>query len=220
MNLLHKGKILFERWSAAIAVIFLAGNHLIGAVGLNSEQSLLFEKVSWVNLLLSLLVIIAFQQPLNKNVLFFGLFAFLLGMLVEILGVNTGFPFGMYYYTEKFGTQLFGVPLIIGANWVLLSYCCGMLAQPYFGNDGIRIIAASALMLAFDLLLEPFAIRHSFWVWQSGAPPLQNFLSWFVVSLPIQWIFCKLMKGSTNKINSSYLFILAAFLLADLLVSK
>ncbi|MCW5906591.1 MAG: carotenoid biosynthesis protein [Chitinophagales bacterium] len=213
-------KIFFERWSAVIAIVFLAGNHLIGAVGINSEQRLLFEKVSWINLLLSLLVVIAFQKPLNRNVLFFAAFAFALGMLVEILGVNTGFPFGIYYYTEKFGAQLFGVPLIIGANWVLLSYCCGMLVQPHFGNDVVKIVAASALMLVLDLLLEPFAIRHSFWVWESGTPPMQNFLSWFVVSLPIQWVFCKQMKASTNKISIVYLFVLVAFLIADLLASK
>lgn len=219
MNLLHSAKNFFERWAAVIAVVFLAGNHLIGTVGLNSEQHLLFEKVSWVNLLFSLLVVVAFQKPLNRNVVLFSVFAFVLGMLVEILGVNTGFPFGIYYYTEKFGTQLLGVPLIIGANWVLLSYCCGMLVQPYFGNDAIKIVTASALMLVLDLLLEPFAIRHSFWLWKSGTPPMQNFFSWFVVSLPIQWIFCKRMKGSTNKISSTYLFILVVFLLTDLLAS-
>jgi putative membrane protein len=208
-----------QRHLAFIAMLFLAANHAIGVVGLNTQQRLLFENVSWINLLLSLLVLLAFQKPLGKNTLTFSAFAFALGMLVEVLGVNTGFPFGTYYYTQKFGTQVFGVPLIIGLNWVLLSYCCGLLVQPYFNNDLLKIVAASALMLALDLLLEPFAIQHTFWVWKDVTPPIENFLSWFVVSLPIQWVFRKQMAGSSNKISTAYLFILVSFLIADLLAS-
>jgi putative membrane protein len=216
MNLLHSAQQFLQRWSAVIAIAFLAANHLIGAVGLSTQQRTVFENVSWLNLLLSLVVVIAFQKPLGKNMLLFVTVAFTVGMLVEISGVNTGLPFGAYYYTPKFGTQVLGVPLIIGFNWVLLSYCCGILVQLYFSNNVMKIVAASMAMLAIDLLLEPFAIRYTFWVWKEGTPPMQNFLSWFVVSLPIQWVFCKQMAGSSNRISSAYLLILVAFLLTDL----
>lgn len=220
MNWLLSAQHFLKRKGAFIAILFLAANHAIGAVGLNTQQRLQFENVSWINLLLSLLVVLAFQKTLSKNTLVFAAFAFTLGMLVEILGVNTGFPFGTYYYTDKFGIQVWGVPLIIGLNWVLLSYCCAILTESHFSNDWLKIVAASALMLALDVLLEPFAIRHSFWVWKDATPPIQNFLSWFVVSLPIQWVFRKQLAGSSNKISTAYLFILVAFLMADLLASR
>jgi putative membrane protein len=206
---------------AVAAIAILAVNHAIGVVGLNvGSHRALFENVSWVNLLLSLLLVLGFQQPFRLKFFYWCLFTFSIGMAAEVMGVQTEFPFGSYYYTEKFGIQLLGVPLIIGVNWVLLSYCCGVLVQPYFSNHWLKIIAASLVMLALDLLLEPFAIRHQFWVWKNTNPPLQNFISWFVVSLPIQWAYFKLIPGNRNPISFSYLIILVLFLLADLAASR
>ncbi|MBK7149501.1 MAG: carotenoid biosynthesis protein [Bacteroidetes bacterium] len=205
---------------ALVIILFMVINHTIGVVGLQVDSlQATFESVSWLNLLLSFVLVGGFQRPFNKRFFLFALLAFSLGMLAEVLGVNTGFPFGSYYYTEKFGWQILGVPLIIGLNWALLSYCCGLLIQDYFKADLWKVLSASALMLLIDLLLEPFAIRHRFWVWQSVTPPLQNYLSWFVVSLPIQYGFLKLLPTSKNQIALPYLLILVLFLLADLIAA-
>ena len=220
MNSLQPDSTSILNRSALMSVLFMVINHSIGVVGLqvNSLQAK-FESVSWLNLLLSFILVFGFQRPFNRHIFRFAWLAFVIGMLAEVLGVNTGFPFGSYYYTEKFGWQIIGVPLIIGFNWVLLSYCCGLLVQDYIKTDLWKVLFASALMLLIDLLLEPFAIRHRFWVWQSVTPPLQNYLSWFVVSIPIQYGFIKFLPSSKNQIATPYLLILVLFLLADLVAT-
>ena len=65
MNLLHSAQNFLQRRAALIAIMFLAANHLIGVVGLSTQQRTLFEDVSWINLLLSLGVVIAFQKTLS-----------------------------------------------------------------------------------------------------------------------------------------------------------
>ncbi len=219
MNLFHKFSHSIVSRLPLLAICFLVINHAIGVVGLNSElHKQDFENISWLNLLLSFILVFVFQRPFHKRVMSFALLAFGIGMIAEVLGVNTTFPFGSYYYTEKFGPQILGVPLIIGVNWVLLSYCCGNFTNTYLHSKWLKVFSASALMLALDLLLEPFAIRHNFWVWGNGTPPLQNYVSWFVVSLPIQYLFLHFVPGSRNPISLSYIIILVLFLTADLLV--
>jgi uncharacterized membrane protein len=50
-------------------------------------------------------------------------------MLVEIIGINTGFPFGHYYYSNILKIQFLSVPVIIGINWVVLTYSTAIIAQ-------------------------------------------------------------------------------------------
>lgn len=221
MNLSHRFRHTVFAWLPFLGICFLVINHAIGVMGLNSEiHKQDFENISWLNLLLSFILVFVFQRPLHNRLLLFAVLAFCIGMIAEMLGVNTTFPFGSYYYTEKFGPQILGVPVIIGINWVLLSYCCGNVTDRYIHSKWLKVLSASALMLALDLLLEPFAIRHSFWVWENGVPPLQNYISWFVVSLPIQYSFQYFLTGSRNSISLPYIIILALFLVADLLAAK
>jgi putative membrane protein len=43
-------------------------------------------------------------------------------------------------------------------------------------------------MTGIDVLIEPVAVDLGFWSWQGGDIPWTNYLCWFVVSLPMQWI--------------------------------
>ena len=198
------------------AFLLMACNHVIGAIGLNNQtyQSL-FENLAGVNLLLSFFLVIPFHQPLNRNLFLFCIIAFVIGMAAEIVGVTTGYPFGNYYYTETFGPQVFKVPIIIGFNWVMLSYVTAVVIKDYIKGEFAAMLAASALMVIIDLLLERFAIRHNFWVWQASTPPLQNYFSWFFVSLLIQFVYRKLIPASQNVNALPYLTLLMAFLLFD-----
>lgn len=197
----------------------MAINHLIGVAGLNMPaSSALFQSVSWVNLLLSLILVVVGHKPLNAKFAAFCSFAFVVGMLAEIAGVNTGKPFGVYYYTEHFGWQIAGVPIIIGLNWVLLSYACALTVTQLIAPGWKSILAASILMVVVDILLEPFAIRHGFWVWQNVWPGAENYLAWFVVALPIQVAFQRLVGKTVNMTGIAYLLILLLFLAADWLL--
>ena len=57
---------------------------------------------------------------------------FLIGMICEILGVNYGYIFGDYVYLNNLGTKVFGVPILIGINWVILTFITGSLSSYIF----------------------------------------------------------------------------------------
>lgn len=208
----------YLKFKLSAAVIGI--NHLIGVVGLNiaATQSL-FEQVSWINLFITFLLLVWNHEPKNREGLFFIAAAFTIGMVVEIAGVKTGVIFGEYHYTPTLGLSVAGVPLIIGFNWVLLSYCCAGVAERYITSVTGRVVAASLLMVITDLLLETFAIRHGLWVWTDAHPPFQNFAAWFVTSLPIQWLFVKWVKSAQEDMSVFYLVVLYAFLTVDKLLA-
>lgn len=203
---------------AAVAVILI--NHVMGLIGLNVvAYKHLFENLSAVNLLLSFILVIVFQKPLNGNFILFCAAAFAVGMAAEICGVNTGQPFGIYDYTSALGPQLFSVPLIIGLNWILLSYVCTVVVKEYIPGKWPKMVAAALLMVTIDLLLEGFAIRHHLWVWQNALPPVQNFVAWFFVALLIQLAAGKWIPKAHNILAGPYLLILFLFLIADWIVA-
>ena len=217
MNLLRKA--YFNPSVFALAALMLMSiNHFIGIIGLNSHAyNELFESLAGVNLLLSFLLVIPFHKSLNRHLLLFCGVSFTVGMLAEVAGVNTGYPFGNYTYTPAFGWQVYRVPVIIGINWTLLSYVTGVVANKLGPAEWQKILAASFLMVVIDLLLENFAVRHHFWVWKDNMPPIQNYLSWFGISVVIQFGFRKLIPDSINPNAGAYLVILILFLFADLL---
>ena len=42
-------------------------------------------------------------------------------MITESLGVNYGLIFGNYEYGNNLGFKFFGVPFLIGINWIILT---------------------------------------------------------------------------------------------------
>lgn len=220
MNSLDKSRRASLRHVKFGAILVIAVLHLVGLFGLNSiGYHTHFEKVASLNLLFSFILIMTFHRPIDGRFFAFCAFAFITGMAAEIAGVNTGWVFGSYYYTSSFGWQIVGVPVIIGVNWILLSYATAVVAYSYFQIVLIRIVSAASFMVLIDLLLERFAIRHHFWVWTSSSPPLYNYISWFIVSIIIQIVAVNLIPDKRNVLARHYLVILLLFLSADLLIS-
>ena len=60
---------------------------------------------------------------------------YIIGILVEVLGVNLNIIFGDYYYGNSLGPKIYGTPLIIGVNWLTLS-CT--LFSPFEGEDSFK----------------------------------------------------------------------------------
>lgn len=120
-----------------------------------------------------------------------GLIVITLSYFVEALGVGTGFPFGIYRYTNVLFPSLpEGVPMAVMFAWVLVvlgAYGCLRVEKRRLGVVGALLGAALATLL--DLEIEPvaFHIEH-YWKWLApGYPnyygvPLANFVAWFVVA--------------------------------------
>ena len=111
---------------------------------------------------------------------------YMVGMSVEIIGVNTGLLFGNYWYGENLGPKLANVPLLIGINWVVLTFITATFAKRFIPNPWLAPICGALLMVALDFFIEPVAPVFNYWHWSAGYAPLRNYIDWFVVSLVLQ----------------------------------
>lgn len=117
---------------------------------------------------------------------------YLVGVLAEVLGVRYNIIFGNYYYGNSLGPQVFEVPLIIGFNWLTLSFATHGVSSYFFRNKTVIIVFASTLMVLTDYIIEPMAGALDFWYWVGGNIPIQNYVGWFFVSLIIHTILVKM----------------------------
>ncbi len=213
--------------ATAVAIFF----HCIGLFGILYFQDAFFIRLTPLNLLLSFSLLVWTQT--NKNTAFFLLLAstFLIGFFAEVVGINTGLLFGDYTYGKVLGFQLLNVPLIIGINWFIIIYCCGISTHtllikvinkvakdtkepPTLLKAMSVIVDGASLAVLFDWLMEPVAVKLGFWTWHGdGSIPLYNYICWFVVSLLLLTIFhfCKFQKK--NKFAVNLLLIQALFFL-------
>ncbi|RRB03902.1 carotenoid biosynthesis protein [Larkinella rosea] len=172
-----------------------------GIIGLQMPSlSPLFRSLVPYNLLGSLLLLLFFHTDWKPSFLFYGILAIKLGFLIEVLGVHTGFVFGNYVYGETLGWKLWEVPVVIGFNWLMLTYCCGVIFDRFLVPVYLKTILAASLMVLLDLLIEPVAIRLDFWNWFGAPVPIRNYLGWWIVSLVLLAIWYGLPFRKQNRL--------------------
>ena len=70
-------------------------------------------------LLLNIFLLLWFHQgTFDLKTLAVFCFIFIAGIIIEIIGVNTGLIFGNYSYGKGLGIKIWGTPLLIGINWL------------------------------------------------------------------------------------------------------
>lgn len=152
----------------------------------------LFTAITPLNLLFALLWLFWGKWP-ARQVIIAGSVIAVVSFLTEAAGVNTGEIFGVYTYGNTLGPKLLNTPLIIGLNWFLLIYCTNVVSRQLWdmitgrkdeSRSGLKrsvfiVVTGSLLMVFYDLLLEPAAVRLEMWSWECGIIPLRNFLAWF-----------------------------------------
>ncbi|KTD40175.1 carotenoid biosynthesis protein [Legionella parisiensis] len=138
-----------------------------------------------------------------KNLILFFIITWLVSHFFEALSIQTGFPFGHYYYDKLAGPRLFQVPLIIMfayfgtgyASWILAHILLGQYATPLAGKQIFFVpLIAAFIMVMWDVCMDPLSSTvYSLWVWRDGGPyfgvPLQNYFGWFFVVYIIYQIF-------------------------------
>jgi uncharacterized membrane protein len=139
----------------------------------------------------SVLIVAAMQFYGVLRAILVGLTLIVLSYAVEALGVNTGFPFGLYRYTPILFPRLVGgVPLAVMFAWVFIVFgAYGWVAKGK-GRIGLRGALLGALLaMLLDFVIEPVAFHVvNYWQWlQSGTfnyygVPFANFGAWFVVA--------------------------------------
>ena len=151
-------------------------------------------------LLLNVFLLIFYHEPQTiKNYLLF-ITVIISGFLIEVFGVKTSLIFGSYEYGKVLGPKLFDTPLLIGFNWLMLTYCCSILVSNIKLNTILKALTGAVFMTLYDFIMEPAAIWLDFWNWKSMTIPIRNYVGWFTVSLIFTVLFLSLAKHTKNKI--------------------
>ncbi len=175
-----------EKITAYLLIIY----YTVGLAGLSLPSAReRFTELMPLTLIISTLILLFFHRKWKRYDAPVLIIIAAGGFLVEAVGVLSGNIFGAYWYGETLGVKLFDTPLIIGVNWMMLTYCTYSIMENTRLFWPLKAIAAAILMLSYDLVLEPVAIRTGMWYWESGSVPLQNYQAWFIISL----IFLTLM---------------------------
>ena len=147
--------------------------HCVGAVGLLSPFKQYFLNLTPLNLIITFVVIIIKQNRIDQKLIIFTFTTYLIGYSVEVIGVQTGLIFGNYSYGTVLGKKILDTPLIIGINWIVLSFSVISLINKYLCNlkKISKIITGALLMVLIDFVIEPVAIDLGFWKWQHAVIP-------------------------------------------------
>ena len=175
--------------TSKISVFIIWLFHLCGMVGISYGNKEFFLAFTPINLFISFVLLFVNQKQLESKELKSAFLIFFVGMISEILGVNYGLIFGDYVYLDNLGVKILGVPLLIGVNWIILTFITGSLSSFVFKNKYFSILMGAILMIALDLLIEPVAPLLGFWIFDLPEVPLQNYIGWFVIGLITQVIF-------------------------------
>ncbi|GAB2673033.1 carotenoid biosynthesis protein [Nocardia goodfellowii] len=115
-----------------------------------------------------------------------------IGLLAEVVGIATGFPFGCYEYAvDRIGPAVAGVPLIVPVAWTGGLYPVWVVAGLLARTPAARVGLTAAGGVGWDLFLDPQMVADGQWRWcdaESGLPgleqiPLTNYAGWVAAGL-------------------------------------
>jgi len=191
---------------------FLKFFYFVGIVGIFlPASSAFFIALTPFALILSFGLLLVFHSKFDINTYLTFLAIAVLGFLIEERGVNTGVIFGDYSYGETLGFKISNTPIIIGLNWLLMTYISASVVEMFKIHTVLKIISASLLMVIYDLVLEQVAPLMNMWSWQNSTVPVQNYVAWFIVALVFQSIFRIRKIDTYNSIAASVLIIQFVF---------
>lgn len=194
--------------SSGILVLF----HISGFLGMQTEAKAWFIDATPLNLLVCLAVVIWNHSYRDSTYWKAVIMTGLAGLMVEMIGVQTGAIFGTYRYGETLGPKLFGAPILIAVNWILVMEMGIAIGSRRPGVPAfLQILIAGTIPVLLDVLIEPAAIRMGWWTWADGEPPLQNYLGWWFTGLLFATVRYWMGAWSPNLMALILLGIQAAF---------
>jgi len=135
--------------------------------------------------------------------------ALLSTLVIEVIGVATGFPFGTYEYDpERLGLSALGVPLLIPFAWFMMLYPSWLISRDLFKSRFFAIPTAALLMSTWDLYLDPQMVNEGYWTWfidgnATKTIPLTNFFGWFVSTAIIFTLLSLFLKPTQSEVSNT-----------------
>jgi bisanhydrobacterioruberin hydratase len=224
-KIIIKEKLLSQHQKNNIALFLAILFHVCGVIGIiYTPYKEWFIHNTSVNLLLMTALLIFTQKEKNIAFFFFLVLCYATSMATEMIGVNTGYLFGKYEYGTVLGPKLYGVPWLIGINWLIVVFCSGnivfrlnewlykKLSTDMLPSRTVQlfsfVIDAALLATLFDYMLEPSAVQLGFWKWlPDNSIPVYNFGCWFVISAALLTVF-RLLRFDKHNQFAIHLFII------------
>ncbi len=161
------------------------------ATGLGYED--LVKLPTWVNM--AMLPVLAFTLYLGElgwaRSVGFLVVGCVVGATAELVGTQTGVPFGPYSYGDFLGAKIAGhVPWLIPPSWYAVSIVSLDLGRRLALGRWGRIASVALFMVLWDVALDP-AMNHAFpfWKYDVGGVffgmPLVNWAGWALTSVLI-----------------------------------
>ena len=189
-----------------ISILIIWLFNLSGILGILSSYSDWFLRLTPLNLMIYVVLIIWNLEHKSKKFLIAFSIPFFIGILTEYLGVNYGLLFGTYSYGENLGIKIWGVPLMICINWALLTIITADLSRVIHKNIIVRSFLGGLLMMILDLIIEVSAPRFDFWQFENNLIPLKNYVDWFIIGSIAHYLYHQI-KIKTNKKVSIHIFV-------------
>ncbi|WP_188465088.1 carotenoid biosynthesis protein [Marivirga lumbricoides] len=198
-NILQKTSIQIKD-KPVVGVIILSAFYFFGILGIQTKYADWFIEKTAFNLLLSCIILFVYQKHYNYRLLLAFIFCYLIGFSAEYIGVSTGILFGNYLYPTTLGPQWMDVPIIIGVNWFILTFCVWALLKNLKLYPILTILLSTIVTVLIDTLIEPVAIQLNFWKWENNSIPFQNYIGWALISFIIFSFYSIIKIPTDNKI--------------------
>jgi putative membrane protein len=202
MNLYPKNKLPLANVKRFIVIFYIVG--IVGFIIPFTKE--IFINITPLALILNAYLLAIYHKKYNAKDIFIFLLILILGFFIEVVGVNTGLVFGSYNYGSALGMMLFNTPVIIGVNWLFLTYVSTSVSENLKFKKWSIIAVAPLFMLIYDIVLEQVAPKMDMWNWQNSNVPLKNYVSWYLAGVCFV-LLLKIFKIETRNPLASLLFI-------------
>ncbi|MGA1820444.1 MAG: carotenoid biosynthesis protein [Thermoplasmatota archaeon] len=191
----------------SLLIMIMVCFFVVGYIGhvLDLTRDLMLLLTPFFLLGMGVLVLYPFFRKKDHRVLLWAFGSYAVTFTIEAVGVWTGAVFGEYEYGATLGPGLFGVPLVIGFNWVIVIMGSTELARMYVRDRRIYPIMAGIIAVVFDIILEPVAMELDYWDWEGGVIPIQNYVAWFVIATLMSSTYTFVRKEGASKPLIAYL---------------
>ena len=200
-NIFPKNKIPSGEVKRFVLLFYAIG--LIGFILPFSRE--IFSAITPFAMLLGIYLLAVYHTDYNRKAMIAFSIIFLLGFSVEAIGVNTGAVFGSYTYLGAMGIKVWGTPLIIGLNWLFLSYTATSILDEAKLPAWTVYFLAPLLMVAYDFFLEKTAPVLDMWYWDGDTVPFRNYVAWYLIGFLCVAIL-KMFGVNTQNILSKLLY--------------
>jgi putative membrane protein len=167
----------------------VVGAIAMSVIGFMADQQGFRQQPGWISVLAILLLAVpsgwAFITYAGYRKGFLVLMCLsVFAVLIESLGVATGFPYGTFSYTADLGWRVFGlVPWTVPFAWVPLLIAAAAFAAYFAKQKQSRIVLTAIFLVLMDLVLDPAAVHAGLWNYPAGGwyfgVPWTNFAGWF-----------------------------------------